>query len=69
MEHGTLCLTRKTEQSVLLRYTDEHGLDQEIILSVSQIKGQKARLSIEAPKAVNVVRGELLLLDNTKPAI
>ncbi|TNC82136.1 MAG: hypothetical protein C9356_05640 [Oleiphilus sp.] len=65
MKFPLSCLGCKPNQTVLFLYTDEHGQNQEIILSVSQIKGQQTRLSIEAPKAVNVVRGELLLLDDT----
>lgn len=60
MEHGRLSLTRKTDQPTVFQYTDEHGNEQHIILSVTQIKGAQARLMIDAPKSVNIVRQELL---------
>lgn len=60
MEHGRLSLTRKTDQPVVIQYTDEHGNDQQIILSVTQIRGAQARLMIDAPKSVSIVRQELL---------
>ena len=60
MEHGRLSLTRKTDQPIIFQYTDEHGDEQEIILSVTQIRGAQARLMMDAPKSVNIVRQELL---------
>jgi carbon storage regulator CsrA len=60
MEHGRLSLARKTDEPIVFQYTDEHGNEQEIILSVTQIKGAQVRLMMDAPKSVKIVRQELL---------
>jgi carbon storage regulator CsrA len=60
MEHGTLNLTRKPSQPILFQYTDENGQPQTITLTVNSIRGQQAKLAIKAPKAVTILREELL---------
>lgn len=61
MDYGSLTLSRKPHETLLLTYSDENGEPQQIMLTVNSLDGNKVRLNIEAHKAVNIVRGELLL--------
>lgn len=60
MEHGTLCLTRKINETLVFQYTDENHEPQEITLSISKLIGNQARLMINAPLNMKVMRGELI---------
>lgn len=51
-----LTLSRRTGETILI------GSD--IVIHVRHIVGQQARISIEAPREVSIVRGELLVEDN-----
>jgi len=60
MEHGTLALTRKPNQTVSMQFVDDTGTTQEITLTISNVRGNQIRMAIDAPKSVTVLRGELL---------
>ena len=50
-----LVLSRKTGQSI--------QIDDDIFVTVSQVRGGRVRLSIEAPDTVRIVRSEVLERD------
>ena len=50
-----LVLSRKTGQSI--------QIDDDIYVTVSQVRGGRVRLSIEAPDSVRIVRSEVLERD------
>ena len=50
-----LVLSRKTGQSI--------QIDDDIFVTVSQVRGGRVRLSIEAPDSVRIVRSEVLERD------
>ncbi|MFY9254889.1 MAG: carbon storage regulator CsrA [Fuerstiella sp.] len=47
-----LVLSRKTGESI--------QIDDNIFVTISEVKGGRVRLSIEAPKSVRIVRKEIL---------
>ena len=60
MEHGTLCLTRKPNETLVFQYIDENCEQQEVTLTINQINSNQAKLMINAPMSMQIVRGELL---------
>lgn len=59
-----LVLSRETNESIVLRSRDGGPvvLEAPIRVVVLRVAGQKVRLGIDAPEAVNVVRQELVPL-------
>ena len=55
-----LALTRKEGQSIILRTRDDYGRRIEIIISVAESRSGTARLGIEAPASVKILRQELV---------
>lgn len=55
-----LVLSRKTGQSI--------QIDDDIFVTVSEVRGGRVRLSIDAPRSVRIVRKEVLERDFGKPA-
>ena len=45
---------------VLTRKVDEKILIGDIVVTVTEIRGDRVRLGIDAPRSINIVRGELL---------
>ena len=58
-----LVLTRGTQQAVVI----DNG-DNPITVKVTEIRGGRIRLAIEAPRDVAIRRGELLTAHDTAPA-
>lgn len=54
-----LCLTRKPSEHIALETTD--GL---ILVTITEVRGEKVRLGIEAPLAVKILRSELRETEN-----
>ncbi|MCP4506068.1 MAG: carbon storage regulator CsrA [Fuerstiella sp.] len=50
-----LVLSRKTGESI--------QIDDDILVTVSEVKGGRVRLSIEAPRSIRIVRQEILERD------
>jgi len=60
MGNGYLALTRRTGEELFLNIKDSNGSITEIRIDLNGIKGRQVRIGIDAPKTVEVVRGELL---------
>jgi|GEM_PF-3471177 len=60
MEHGTLCLTRKPNETVSMLFIDKTGTSQKISLTISNVNGNQIRMAVTAPKSVTILREELL---------
>jgi carbon storage regulator len=52
-----------TQETAMLALTRKEGetirIGEEIVVTVSQIKGNRVRISIEAPREARILRGEL----------
>jgi len=54
-----LALTRKEGEGIILSTRDDYGRRIEIIVSVAESRGGTARIGIEAPASVKILRQEL----------
>jgi sRNA-binding carbon storage regulator CsrA len=60
MSNGHLVLTRKPNEALCFFITDSDGSTTEFTLTLEQIKHYQAKLSIDAPANVQILREELL---------
>jgi len=60
MENGHLSLTRRPFEELVFQIEDSSGQNIEVTQVISRISGEQVRISIDAPKSVKILRGELI---------
>jgi len=60
MGNGYLALTRRTGEELFLYVNDSNGSTTEIRIDMNKINANTVKVGIDAPKTVDIVRGELL---------